>query len=82
MTSWDLFDVFQLFLPALSLVPTAQTWAAFSDVTNSVRGGSTYYTVVTAAAGARGAMALKLGDGAGATLPTTMSPRYWVVRLN
>ncbi len=79
MTSWDLFDVFQLFDPALSLAPTARSWGAFSDA-NSVRGGSTYYTVVTAA-GARGAMALRLRDGAGATLPTTVSPRYWIVRL-
>ena len=79
MKSWNLFDVFQLFDPALSLVPTARSWGACSDA-NSVRGGSTYYTVVTAA-GARGAMALRLRDGAGATLPTTVSPRFWIVRL-
>ena len=79
MTSWDLFDVFQLFDPALSLEPKPQTWGAFNDA-NSVRGGSTFYTVVTAI-GARGAMALRLRDDMDVTLPTTMSPRFWIVRL-
>ncbi len=79
MTSWDLFDVFQLYIPALSLTPTAQSWGAFTDA-NNVRGGSTFYTVVTAG-GARGAMALRLRDGIDGTLPTTLNPRYWVVRL-
>ncbi len=79
MTSWDLFDVFQLFDPALSLAPTPQSWGAFTDA-NSVRGGSTFYTVVTAV-GARGAMAVRLRDDLDATLTTTMSPRFWIVRL-
>ncbi len=79
MTSWDLFDVFQLFDPALSLTPTAQSWGAFNDA-NSVRGGSTFYTVVTAG-GSRGALAIRLRDAADGTLPTTMSPRFWIVRL-
>ena len=79
MTSWDLFDVFQLFDPALSLEPTLQGWGAFTDA-NSVRGGSTFYTVVTAG-GSRGALAIRLQDAAGGTLSTTMSPRFWIVRL-
>ena len=79
MTSWDLFDVFSLYDASLSLVPTSRSWGAFTDA-NNVRGGSTFYTVVTAAA-ARGAMALRLRDGGDATLPTTMSPRCWIVRL-
>ena len=79
MTSWDLFDVFQLFDPALSLTPTPQSWGAFTDA-NSVRGGSTFYTVVTAS-GSRGAMAIRLRDAADGVLPTTMSPRFWIVRL-
>lgn len=79
MTSWDLFDVFQLFIPELSLEPTPQGWGAFTDA-NSVRGGSTFYTVVTAG-GSRGALAIRLRDAADGTLPTTMSPRFWIVRL-
>ncbi len=79
MTSWDLFDVFQLFDPALSLLPAAQSWGAFTNA-KSVRGGSTFYTVVTAG-GSRGAVAIRLRDGADGTLPTTMSPRFWIVRL-
>ena len=79
MTSWDLFDVFQLFIPELSLEPTPQGWGAFTDA-NSVRGGSTFYTVVTAS-GSRGAMAIRLRDAADGVLPTTMSPRFWIVRL-
>ncbi len=79
MTSWDLFDVFQLFDPALSLAPTLQSWGAFTDA-NGVRGGSTFYTVVTAG-GSQGALAIRLRDGADGTLPTTMSPRFWIVRL-
>jgi hypothetical protein len=79
MTSWDLFDVFQLFDPALSLTPTAQSYGAFTDA-NSVRGGSTFYTVVTAG-GSQGALAIRLRDAADGTLPTTMSPRFWIVRL-
>ncbi len=79
MTSWDLFDVFQMFDPALSLAPTAQSWGAFTAA-NSVRGGSTFYTLVTAG-GSRGALAIRLRDGAGGTLSTTMSPRFWIVRL-
>jgi hypothetical protein len=79
MTSWDLFDVFQLFDPALSLEPTQQSWGAFADA-NLVRGGSTFYTVVTAG-GSRGALAIRLRDGVDATLGPSMRPIFWIVRL-
>jgi hypothetical protein len=81
MTSWDLFDIYaNAFQPELSLVPVPNQYQAFAEA-NSVRGGSTFYTVVTAAAGPRGSLAIRLRDAADATLPTTMSPRFWIVRL-
>jgi hypothetical protein len=82
MTSWDLYDVFQLFDPALSLEPKLQSWGAFTDanIVRLVRGGSTFYTVVTAA-GSRGALAIRLRDGVDATLAPSMRPRFWIVRL-
>ncbi|MCZ6918662.1 MAG: hypothetical protein O7I93_17945, partial [Gemmatimonadetes bacterium] len=80
MTSWDLFDIYEnTFAVELSLVPTARTYGAFTD-TKSVVAGSTFYTTLTAA-GARGALAVRLRDGADAVLGTTTSPRYWIVRL-
>jgi len=79
MTSWDLFDIYNFFDASLSLQPTQRSYGAFTDA-NSVRGGSTFYTVVTAG-GSQGALAIRLRDGADGTLPTTMSPRFWIVRL-
>jgi hypothetical protein len=80
MTSWDLGDIYDnLFDASLSLQPVQQSYAAFTAA-NSVRGGSTYYTIVSAA-GARGALGIRLRDGSDATLPTTVTPRYWVVRI-
>jgi hypothetical protein len=81
MTSWDLFNIYEnTFHSSLSLVPNARTYGAFSDTGKSVIAGSTYYTTLTAA-GARGALAVRLRDGADAVLGTTLSPRYWIVRL-
>ena len=45
MMSWDLFDIYEnAFSSAARLQPTQRSYGAFTDA-NSVRGGSTFYTV-------------------------------------
>ena len=79
MPSWNLFNIYQSYSAALSLTPTAQTFLNFADA-RSVRGGSTYYTLLSSA-GARLELSIGLDDGAGAPLPATLNPRYWIVRV-
>jgi hypothetical protein len=81
MTSWDLFNIYEnTFHSSLSLVPNARTYGAFTEAGKSVIAGSTFYTTLTAA-GARGALAVRLRDGADAVLGTTLSPRFWIARV-
>jgi hypothetical protein len=80
MKSWNLFDIYEnAFHESLKLKPVANQFQAFTEA-NSVRGGSTFYTELQPG-GARGSLAIRLRDAADVTLPTTMSPRFWIVRL-
>jgi hypothetical protein len=79
MPSWNMFEIFNSFPnDNYRLIPFARSFAAFSD-NRSVRGGSTAYTLVTSA-GARPAFALRVRDGADATLTGAMEPVVWILR--
>jgi hypothetical protein len=79
MTSWNLFNVFSAFYSTAQLTPVARTFSSFVD-SRSVRGGSTAYTLLSAA-GARPALALRVRDASDANLGTGMKPQFWIVRL-
>ncbi len=80
MLSWDMLDIFSSFASDdFRLIPVDRSFVAFSD-TRGVRGGSTAYTRLSAAA-ARPALALRARDAADDILSMGPRPQFWVVRL-
>jgi hypothetical protein len=80
MSSWDLFEILGSYpSDEFRLIPLERSFADFNDA-RSVRGGSTAYTRISSAAGARPALAVKVRDSGGGVLGTTLEPRLWVLR--
>ncbi|UCD25246.1 MAG: IPT/TIG domain-containing protein, partial [Gemmatimonadota bacterium] len=76
LTSWNLFDIFDGLITALHLQPDRVEFTNFANAA-SVRGGSSYYTIISGAN--RAATALEVAGDQGQTLPAAM--QVWVVRL-
>jgi len=64
---------------AVPLAPTSLSLGTF-DVDETIRGGSTAYTLLTAGA-TRPATAIKVRNSSGQVLGTSMRPQLWVVRV-
>jgi hypothetical protein len=80
MSSWDLPDVVSTVAATATLDPTERSFATFSDA-RSVRGGSHAYTLVSAAAGPRPALAIRVRDSGDVVLGTSNLPVLWIVRV-
>jgi hypothetical protein len=86
MTSWNLYDIFYgsfqsgdvvvSLIEALRLEPNEVQFGQFTR-SAEVRGGSTYYSIISGTD--RSAVAVKAADAAGASLPANM--QVWVVRM-
>lgn len=82
--SWNLSDVFGALPVAQRPAPPAHDFSSFVRELRVVGGGTAYQRI--AAAGAHGALALRLsggggGDEEGADVGTELGPRLWVVRV-
>ncbi len=79
MTSWNLFNIFSsVSAEGTRLVPLERTFTTFSG-SRSIRGGSTAYTRLSAAAGHPAFSVSARGAGA-ALLPAGSRPQFWIVR--
>jgi len=78
MTSWNLTSL----IPVGPKRLNPETFTGFTSFsrTGSVIGGGTAYTLLTAP-GAHGALAVRLGDGAGGPVSSLLEPRLWIVRM-
>jgi len=81
MPSWDLPAVLNEVSPSALLEPEERAFGEFS-VEREVRGGSHYYSIVSAASGSRPALAIRVRDILdGLLTETPMTPILWIVRI-
>jgi len=79
MTSWDLDGIMNGLSSFAPLEPAQRTFGNF-NLTEAIRGGSTYYQLLNAGS-PRPAIALRVRDDNGQILGATMKPQLWVLRV-
>jgi len=79
ITSWNLGNIFDALPVEQRLAPQDYAFQSFGRSGTVVGGGTSYTSIV--APGAHGALALRVGDAAGANLGSELHPRLWVVRM-
>lgn len=79
MTSWNLGDIFDALPAEQRLSPLEHAFQSFRQSGSVVGGGTGYARIV--ATTAHGAIAVQVGDAAGADLGRELHPRLWVVRM-